>query len=787
MFKYYLKIAYRNILKYKMQSFTGILGLAFALACIVPTLYWINYETSYDHFYPDSKYIYRIYTIEKQSGKMNNGSSRIVEDKLHEYFPSIESSTTFLTGQENCQTDIIPYIRLEMLYADSTFFNIFPQSIICSYSKDPLQTINDMVLTESVAKRLFGDVEKAIGQKVQTTMNSALPPYMVTAVVKDPFPNSNISFDAIIYHDMLKSLSQWPEEQQWVTYFVDLYVKLDPRANVDEVAENLCNFASRLGMNHDIELRMMPIKDIRHNLHKDVPFTLNFIELFLSFGILLLSSALFNFLNLNIDLFRQRIHEFHLRIVNGALRIQIIGQMIFELLFIVSLSLLSAFFLVIAFSFELSILLDIDINMSKLFSIFVIFVFVIVVFILIIAFILFWKLSCIAMRPKSDIYIYENPILKRVALILQLIVSIVFIIAALVVMLQMRYVSHKDLGFDCHGLIQLTGFTDFSGKIQNTLIQELSNISLVESITDTNFQPKHSIDPNAIITKLEWPGKSFNEKPTFDLILTDYRFAETFGLKIVDGKWWNKGQMKKMILNEEAVRVMKLTNPVGSIIRMPSPDDDSLVDYEVMGVVNDFHTLSLRNHIYPTLFIPSFYPNNNLYIRVKPSQEYELIQLITTLLPSINGCLTNAQITSVNELYDRLSFSEKVGLILFSVLAIVSILISMFGIYAVVSTATYRRRKEIAIRKVVGSTVFDIICIFLMEYIYVVFIAGAIALPFAYFAMDYWLQGYAYRINIQGWLLLSTLIGVFIVVIITILGQVLKAASSNPAEVIKNE
>lgn len=327
MFKHYLKIACRTMWKYKTQSFTGIFGLAFALACFVPALYWLRYETSYDSFYPGADYIYRIYTVEKKSGKVNKVASKTVEEKMSELFPAIEASTVYMTGNENCRTQKMPHIRMNLLYADSTFFSVFPQTIICGDARQPLHVMNNMILTESMAVRLFGDPEKAIGQQVQTKMRASLPPYTVTAVMKDVPAHSNFSFDAIIVHEMLNFFSKMPEEVQWKQFFLEVHVKFNPHADTKEIADQLRDLTARLGSNPDIELRMMPIREVRHQLNSDAPFTLNFIRLFVSSGILLLFTAIFNFLNLHIDLFRQRIRELRLRTVHGATEGQLIRQM----------------------------------------------------------------------------------------------------------------------------------------------------------------------------------------------------------------------------------------------------------------------------------------------------------------------------------------------------------------------------------------------------------------------------------------------------------------------------
>ena len=259
-------------------------------------------------------------------------------------------------------------------------------------------------------------------------------------------------------------------------------------------------------------------------------------------------------------------------------------------------------------------------------------------------------------------------------------------------------------------------------------------------------------------------------------------------IHMLAGNYWEKGQTTKVILNEEAVRVMGLKDPIGSIIRIPSLDDVSkMIKYEVAGVVKDFHTLSLRNRISPTILVPTDFLHNLLYVRVVPGEEAEAVQRIMEIIGKLDPTLSEAKITSVGDLYTNLNQSEGVGLDMFSILAVVSLLLSLFGIYAISVASTYRRKKEIAVRKVMGAEIKDIVRLFFREYVLQVIISGIIALPLAYWIMIEWLQGYAYRITISAWLLCSVLIGTILVVLLTVFSQIWKAANGNPARVISME
>jgi len=398
-----------------------------------------------------------------------------------------------------------------------------------------------------------------------------------------------------------------------------------------------------------------------------------------------------------------------------------------------------------------------------------------------------------AMRNLAKGKSARQPLMRRMAVSLQLAVSFVFIVAALVVMMQMRFISHKDLGFNHNGIIQLSGL-NFTTKetVLTALMNELAAIPQIENITETYFEPQHNLSAIMKQTNVEWTGKTSNENPTIQIVSVDSRFAETYRLNMIQGRWWNDNEKQKIVLNEEAVRLMGLSEPVGAVIRVPDEIvsyavNTPLQDVEVVGVVNDFHSLSLRSRIYPTIFTneSGLYPF--LYIRAFSGQEQEAIRRIKATLPCIDASLADVRLTPLDELYDRLNHSEQVGLKMFSVMATVCLLISLFGIYAVATASTQRRRKEIAIRKVFGASVWEIIRMFFREYTLQVIIAGVVALPLAYLAMSRWLQGYAFRTNIPSWLLIGVVISVVAVVLLIVFGQVLKAANRNPADEVKSE
>jgi len=761
------------------------LGLALALACFIPTLYWLKYETSYDDFYPYSENIYRIYSLDKQSGKINNLTSGILAKKLPERFASIENATVFYTDQNSFSTKEIPHVKLNTLITDSTFFSVFPNTIISGDTKNPLQINNNIVITKAIAIRLFGSVENAIGKQIKGThLLENDSPYTVTAVIKNPPLNTNISFEAILSHEQIalqKSFVEKSGNEIWDYAFLQMFVKLHSNTDIHDMEEQLYNFPSQTYANENINILMMPICDIRHNLTQDAPFTIQFIYLILIAGALLVLSAIFNFTNLYFHFYYQRIHSFRLRHIHGASKRQIIYHIILEFTIPVLLAVLfCCFFLIITSSIS-STHLSIVIDLSKLIMIFSICIITMLLIMVLIGFLLAYRLSRLAVKQGVEINKVRQSKMQHMVVNIQLSISIVFIVSTLVVSMQMHFINNKDLGFNQDDILYLSNLDPFINNSERTaLLNELRSIPQIKNITDANFTPQHNINPFSLIDDVEWKGKSPTEKYSFNFITVDSQFSETFRVNMLQGKWLNESSQHAIVLNEEAVKLMGIKEPVGSTISMTLRNKE---EYRIVGVVKDFHTLSLRKRIYPTIFITSNYPSNNYYIRTIAGQRDNVLKQVNTILSKYNNSLSQVKLISVRTLYEQLNYSEQTGLIIFVLLTIVLLLITLCGVYAIAITTTEYRRKEIAIRKAVGADIKDIIYIFFKAYIIQIGKASILAIPLAYLSMNRWLQEYSYHILIPYILFVWVVIGITFIVLTTILGQVLNAANSNPSRV----
>ena len=786
----YVRLYFRLLFKYKTRSFVGLVGLAFGLACLVPALYWLRYETTYDSFYPGADRLYRVYTFNRQAGQANELVSGILDRKLRERFPAMAQTTVFFTEPIDYRAEgAASTTRLRTLFTDSTFWQVFPQTVVAGETWRPLEVTNRLVLTESVARRLFGSAEEAVGKTLKSLgVTSYDPPYVVAAVVKDPPLDTNLPFDALLSHDQIiqqKTFEDASGRMLWAAATLRMYVKLPSGTDAGALGETLGHYpADELGA-PDVEVRLMPIADVRYRLEGEAPFTLGFIQLLVVAGGLLMACSLFNYLSLHYGLLRQRLREFRLRVANGASGKQLFGQMLCELTCAGLISLLLAACLMADASLFEARLAGFEVARGRLFALFALCGAGVLGIVWLVGGVLCWRLSREALAAQPAVG-PRGRFLTRVAVVSQLAVSLVFLVAIGVVALQTRFASQKDLGFEAEGVVALTGLYPYlEPSVGEALRAELASIPQIQAMTDTYFTPKQSVAPSNLRTEIAWTGQPADQETAFQVVTADTAFASTFRPRLLAGEWLRDGSGREVVLNEEAARVMGLDEPVGAVVRLDYLPEKP--ECRVVGVVEDMHLLSFRSRIYPTLFISSPYPSNTWYLRVASGQEGEVARRLGESLPRIDPTFAEIQPTPLRTLYDRMNHSEEVGLRIFSVLAGVSLLVSLFGVYAVASASTRRRRKEIAIRKVFGATAGSVVGRFLREFVGLALVAGVFALPLGYAAMSRWLEGYAYRTAIPWWLLAGVLLAVVALVVLTVWRQVWAAANADPAEVIKNE
>lgn len=798
MIQHYLKIATRNLLKYKTQSVISILGLAIGFAFCTFGYHWLRFETSYDGFYPESEYTYKVYGIDKQSGKKMERLPLILARKLKKDFPEVKDVTLIYPNfgsQFKWNEKMIGSV--EECFIENNFFNFFPPEVLCGRTENILRSTDEVAIRESFARKHIGTPEEALGKVLSNGYRTALT---VVAVLKDAPANTLFNEEAYeLDYFTHRSEGRTPEDRQWKNNDVQIFIQLNQKASISTLKKKLYNYAIEQGHNKTFFIDIVPITGVRHTLASDLSFNLTYIKTFAIAGLLLLFCVFFNFINLQANRIFQRNREIKLRNAIGAELKSVTFLIEIEL----GLQLLIAFVLCFCIlesgGSTFASLFETEINRKVLLAEFGVIAIGGWIFLTLISIVPVQRFIKLSFRNSSGSVMQANwqGMFRKISIGLQLTICIFFLSSASMLYRQVSLMNNKDLGFNKDGLIQLT----MKASNRSAILRDISQLPLTKDLIRTSV---FTIEQEPRLENLvEWEDKKPDYNPSFKLIEVSSNFLEGFGVKLKEGRFISpeeigeseiKQTSNTCVLNEEAVRVMGLKDPIGKKIRAfagwtSSDGVQAMNELEIIGVVKNFHSASLRNPVTPAIIQgnESWMGYYN-YIRVTPGNEAKMIAEIQKIgkKHAVEGDTPN-DIIVVNDLIDNLNKSENASLRLFSLLAVLCILISVFGIYSISSSNMEQRKKEIAVRKVLGASVGEIIRMFFKEYTWLVLIANIISFPLSYLFMSRWLEQYPYRIHITVWLYLLIFITTSTLVILTVLQQVLRAAGRNPAEVVKSE
>ncbi len=775
MFLHYLKIAFRNMWKYKSQSVVNTLGLAFGLVCFTLGWHWLRWETSFDSCFPNAPNIC-VVTQTDEDNEVNYAQYQTARQVVTQV-PEIHQTSWIqkdFTGHFQYDSRAL---SLNFSVVDSSFVNLFQFEFISGNVAMFKQVPASAVLTHTAAIQLFGD-EDPIGKQVQEIIKQIwgepiVHEYTVVGVIKDLPEHTNFNFDLLVHAEKPPS----SDEYEGV-----MFCLLYPGTDLKKVKDRLSGISLEKQPGH---VGIVSLADMRPLLMSyNMKYGLPFVRIFTIASLLAFLGAIFNFVSLTFSRTVNRNNEFRLRLTLGSSN----GQLTLLLAFEIILSVLIAFFVAVMFiklmeqPFEwLS-----GVDTSGIYGIII------------------WS-GWLCLTIISLLYlIFHNHLLshrrifssrfvvQRIMCVGQIIIASLFMTIAIVVYAQTKYLTTRDIGMEVDNIVCLYLGLLTSQEADPQVVK--SQLLASPSISDVLVFPEGIIkSPGAAITQVSWNEQ--NEPMSCGMsYIPDDRFFDFFKVKLKKGRFINTTDARKCMINETAAKQIGI-DTVGIHLTLLG------LDFEVVGIIKDLFSGSTHEPTKPAIYIHAvsysdrpdvpeimaYLPSQNrYYIKVHPSHRslaWEQIQQV----------MNNHHADDLSEcafLEDQLAEifrQETLTFRLFGILTATSLLISTFGIYAMVSLTTRRRRKEIAIRKVAGAEVIHITGIFAREYLGLVLLANSVALPVAFWLMNRWLQSYAYHIDIHWWVLVAVLVFNIIIVLSTVLGQVLKAANDNPAEVVKYE
>lgn len=795
MIKNYLFLALKNFRKQKLFSLINVLGLSIGITCCLMLFLFIQNEFSYDNFHKNGKSIYRIMRVGNLNGERQEipyVSVAYAPALLNDFPDVVESTVRVMRDNDLISYNDISFNEKNIYLTDANFFTVFDFPLVKGNPVSALDNPNSIVLTESTAKKYFGN-ENPIGKTLQFNKNQQLK---VTGVAKDVPVNSHLQFDIIVPLEVLHTTL--PPE--WFTNFPNntlfTYIQLKKGTDPKLLEKRFDGFMDKyLGKyyaesGHKMSLIAKPLSKIyfSSNQFDSVKHgNLKMVYIFMSIAVLILIIACINFVNLATARATDRSKEVGLRKVLGAMKKQLFGQFILEsLLFATIACLISVGLLQLlmpAYNGVLGYKLPPFWNNSW-FYIFIVSVIAVVG-------LLAGSYPALLLSSFSPIESLKGKLkvgksgtfFRKALVVFQFGVSVLLIIGVVVVINQMKYVRNSNLGFNKEQsmIVRFDNreIFDKGRQFKNELltIPSVQSVSLMSG-EPGGFHDQYSFDAEANPT----------EKFQLNTEFADLSFVKTLGLKIIAGRDLSESfgtdSLQAVLINRKAATTLGYTpeQAIGKWIKNINRDS---VKRTIVGVVEDYHYVSLKTPIGPLVISPG--DDDRLALVKLKSTDLKASVATIKKLYSQYAPAYPFEYSFLDERFDQLYKDEAKQEFVLSIFSIIAIFVACLGLFGLASYTAIKRTKEVGVRKVLGSSVQNIVLLLSKDLLKPVLLGALIAIPVGYFAMNKWLQSFAYRVEFHWWMF-ALAIGIAITIALLTVGvQAIKAAMANPVKSLRTE
>lgn len=788
MIKNYLKTTFRNLWKTKGYSFLNIFGLAIGITCASLIFLWVEDEISYDNHFPNKDHIYV-----SKSKQTHDGGTYVFEANPGPLAPAIKAELPGVKYAARVNWPMPLLFNLEEnslyqtgFYADPDFMDIFSLEFVAGDRASAMNNINDIVLTQTAARRLFGEAP-AIGKHVRINNEES---YNIAAVVKDLPKNSSVQFDWIIPFEKFESQSEGGFES-WGNNSLLTYVQLEPSAVLGDVNKLLYDFAERkVGNDLFYKNFLYPMERWRlyNSFDRDgneQEGRIKYVRLFSIIAWVVLLIACINFMNLATARSEKRAKEVGMRKVVGATKISLIGQFLGESLILATLSALLAIGLVFLFIGPFNGLVEKELTVGLFEPIHL-------------AFLAGVVLVCGLISGSYPAFYLSsfNPIatlkgakqkagmagfIRRGLVIIQYAASITLIVCTIIILQQIQYVKGRDMGFE-HSQV-LT--TPLRGKMLEHIDVIKERLIATGGVERAGLSNMGVLNIGSNTWGINWEGKDPNKQILIGVLHTDADFIPTMGMKLVDGRNFRphiQGDSSSIVINEAFAKLIKPDGRIaGQTVRWGEDP------YTVIGVVKDFVYNNVYTPAEPVLFYPFSTKWGMLNIKTKNGTDVsETVVRLGDILKETNPGYP-FEYEFLDNVFDEKFKSESLIQKLAGVFAVLSIIISCLGLFGLAAFTAERRTKEMGIRKVLGASITSLVGLLNREFIVLVLLSCAVAFPIAWWIMNDWLGNYQYHTQLHWWVFVMAGGGALLIALLTVSSQAVKAALTNPTRSLRTE
>ena len=794
MFKNYLKIAWRNLLKRKVFASINILGLAIGFASATLIYLFLSYHLSFDNFHLNSDRIYRFTTEEHRDDVEYEASVPPAFAKVFREEYDYSENVAKIVWRDDMILDLVKNnnqvkFKQNVAYAEEDFFKIFNFPLLNGSNDISLSAPNTAVMTENIAMAMFGKVD-VVGETFVLENNETIE---ITGILKNLPRNSFLDTEVFISFPNLANNFAFAAGESWggITSNLECFARLQPNQDIDAIQTALLE----LPKTHRPESKNKHVYKLQplSNMHFNPDYGgLNptFLIVFGIIGLFLIVIACINFINISTAQAFYRSKEIGVRKVLGSFKHHLFWQFLSETFVISLLAVGLGVFLAILFLPSFNALFELELTYTDLLSYkFMLFLFLTLSLVSFLSgsypgILMSRIVPVLALKGKLGHNDTGGQTTRKILVIAQFSISIILIVSTLIISKQIDYAVNSDLGFDKESIVMLDIPADIEPIKFQSLKERLNQIASVKSVSACLSSPGGAT--NNWGTSVKYNNRPEYEEFNISAKIGDEDYIETFDIPLVAGRnFFKNDSVTEVLVNEKFGQKLGLASSeelLGKKLIAAGGD----VDATIVGVIKDFHNQSFTENINP-VFVAA---NSNWYGEIA----LKINHLNTE--STLNQIENEWSKTFSDYIFDYRFLDERIAeqyeteqryLSLSKAFAALAIFIGCLGLYGLILFFVGQRKKEIGIRKVLGSTITDVLALFSIDFLKLIALAGIIATPLAWYFMEQWLQGYTYRTEIHWWYFAIAIFAIVVVTMATISYQTVKVAITSPVKSLRTE
>ncbi|WP_299533457.1 ABC transporter permease [Ulvibacterium sp.] len=802
MLRHNIVLFFRNIKKNQSSFLINTIGLSTGLACTLLIGLWVFDELRVDKFHKKDAQLYQVMqNFQFDDDIETEGRTPVpLGEALLAEMPEVEHAVAIndffsWRSREGILSDGDNHIKAVGWHAGSDFFDVFSHKLLQGDKDEVLAGKNGIVLSQSLAKRVFGTQDNIIGKTLEWKHPSFEGAYQVTGVFENPPANATAQFDFLISMEILLEKDRWAKG--WGSSYAETFLTLKKGTDVEQFNKKIEGFLNTKDNSDDnatLFVQQYSKKYLYGQYENGVPVggRIAYVRLFSIIALFILLIACINFINLSTALASRKMKEIGIKKTVGANKGTLIVQFLGESMLMVVLSLVVAILFVVLFLPQFNEIAgkQLHLNMDFYQVLFIVGIVLLTGLVSGIypAFYLSGFKTVTVLKGKFKTSL-EEVWARKGLVIFQFALSIIFIIGLLVIDDQIKYTQTKNMGYDRDHIIsfqwkgalydQWNGLLE--GKSNERFYVFMSELREVPGVVHATNMTGNILNEIYGQSGISWRGEDSDRDFLFQSPVVGYDFIETLGIALKEGRTFSgdyHDDYSKIILNEAAVKKMGLQDPVGQTIDMNGGS-------QIIGVVGDFHYGSLHNQVEPLIFRLDPH-GRNIMVKIKAGTERATLERLEKFY---QGFLAEYpfEFTFMDDDYQTLYESESRVAVLSKYFAGLAILISCLGLFGLATFNAERRRKEIGIRKVLGQSTAQVTMMLSGQFAKLVLVSVCVALPMAYILTNNWLSGFAYRIPLRAWYFLGAGLAALVVALLTVGSQAIQAANRNPVNALRDQ